>query len=103
MHRSLPQLELGVPLKDRASNRLIGGQLELSLVVDAAHGVLIQDLAQDAGGVRVGENFTRLDEVILSRLVQEVHEPHRLVEVLARSGAAQPPDLVGEMESLVRV
>ena len=101
MPRSLPRLELRVSLEDPGPQRLVGGQLELGLVVDAAQGVLVQDLAEDAGRIKVGENLTRLDEVILDFLIQVAHEPHCLIKTLARSKAAQPPDLASEMEGMV--
>ena len=49
-----------------------------------------------------GKNLASLGQVLLQPLLEELHEPHRLVEVSARTNTSQAPDLVREMEGVVR-
>ena len=97
------RLELGVAVEDVVLHLVVVGQLQVLVggVLDSAQSFLVEDLADNASCVTRREHLSGLDQVLLELLLEELHKPHRLVEVLARANASQSPDLVREVERVV--
>ena len=90
MSGRLPRLELGVAVEDVVLHLVVVGQLQVLVggIFNSAQGFLVEDLADHAGCVARRENLPGLDVIFLEPLLEELYEPHRLVEVLAGTNAS---------------
>ena len=71
------------------------------MVVDPAHGVFVNGLAQHSGRVSIQEDFASLGSEVEHLGRQELHEAHRLAKVFADCHASESTNLVGQVERAV--
>ena len=96
---SEPELDLAM------ENPVADGQVSLVRdalgVVDSANHVLANGLTEDTGCVAIRENVAGLSGEVEELGVQELHEVHRLLEILAEGATSKSSDLVCDVKGAV--